>query len=126
MLPCRPSYFSCVQCYCCHNFKRISEYVATATCKDWKGLQNYTKWEGFEANADCGIHKLETRGALKEVPRPKGVRMLPLKWVFTSKFDDGGYLLRCKSRLCVRGDLQRLNEFLILGLLPLLPESFEP
>jgi hypothetical protein len=54
----------------------------------------------FEANVNCGVHKLETRGALKEVPRPKGVRMLPLQWVFTSKLDDGGYLLRCKSRLC--------------------------
>jgi len=79
--------------------------------KDWKELQNHPKGKEFKADAGCELHKLEARGTFKKVPRPQGVRILPLKWVFVYKFDDGGYLLRCKARLCVRGDLQRLSEF---------------
>ena len=37
---------------------------------------------------------------------PDGKQVLPLKWVFTYKFDDAGYLVRHKARICVRGDLQ--------------------
>lgn len=32
-------------------------------------------------------------------------RILPLKWVFTYKFNKEGYLVRFKARMCVRGDL---------------------
>ena len=32
-------------------------------------------------------------------------QILPLKWVFTYKFDKDGYLLKCKARIYVRGDL---------------------
>ena len=31
---------------------------------------------------------------------------VPLKWVWTYKYDSDGYLTKFKSRLCVRGDLQ--------------------
>ncbi|KAI0993408.1 hypothetical protein K3495_g14777 [Podosphaera aphanis] len=31
---------------------------------------------------------------------------IPLKWVFTYKFDDASYLLKFKARICVQGDLQ--------------------
>ncbi|KAI0996051.1 hypothetical protein K3495_g12130 [Podosphaera aphanis] len=31
---------------------------------------------------------------------------IPLRWVFTYKFDEVGYLLKFKARICVRGDLQ--------------------
>jgi hypothetical protein len=33
-------------------------------------------------------------------------QILPLKWVFTYKFDEDGYLYKYKARLVVRGDLQ--------------------
>jgi hypothetical protein len=32
---------------------------------------------------------------------------VPLMWVFTYKFDEDGYLLKHKTRLVVRGDLQK-------------------
>jgi Reverse transcriptase (RNA-dependent DNA polymerase) len=35
---------------------------------------------------------------------------LPLRWVFTYKFDSDGYLIKCKTRICVRGDLQDLTD----------------
>ena len=31
---------------------------------------------------------------------------MPLKWVFLYKFDQDGYLFKCKAKICVRGDLQ--------------------
>ncbi|KAF5513389.1 Copia protein [Colletotrichum fructicola] len=36
-------------------------------------------------------------------------RILPLRWVFTYKFDKHGRLLKFKARICVRGDLQPMN-----------------
>ena len=36
--------------------------------------------------------------------------MLPLKWVFTYKFDSEGYLVKHKARICVRGDLQAISQ----------------
>ncbi|KAL1952902.1 hypothetical protein VTO42DRAFT_3967 [Malbranchea cinnamomea] len=44
----------------------------------------------------------------KKVPRPKNYNgyILPLKWVWTYKFDDDGFLTKYKAKLCVRGDLQ--------------------
>jgi len=39
----------------------------------------------------------------------EGSKPLPLKWVFLYKFDEDGYLLKCKGRICVRGDLQEAD-----------------
>ncbi|KID78688.1 Reverse transcriptase, RNA-dependent DNA polymerase [Metarhizium guizhouense ARSEF 977] len=54
------------------------------------------------------IHKrsLEEKGTFKLVDYPEDKQVLPLKWVFTYKLDDAGYLIRHKARICVRGDLQ--------------------
>jgi hypothetical protein len=46
---------------------------------------------------DCWTIRL-----LSDAPK----RPIPVKWVFTYKLDQEGKLLRCKSRLVVRGDLQ--------------------
>jgi hypothetical protein len=35
---------------------------------------------------------------------------LPLLWVFKYKFDNEGYLIKYKARICVRGDLQTTAE----------------
>ncbi|KAL1952853.1 hypothetical protein VTO42DRAFT_4097 [Malbranchea cinnamomea] len=55
---------------------------------------------------------LEARGTYKKVPRPKNYNgyILLLKWVWTYKFDDDGFLTKYKARLCVRGDLQDPTE----------------
>jgi len=34
---------------------------------------------------------------------------LPLKWIFTYKFDKEGYFMKYKACICVRGDLQPLS-----------------
>ncbi|KAJ5307179.1 hypothetical protein N7476_007835 [Penicillium atrosanguineum] len=47
--------------------------------------------------------------AIKPQRCPKH-QILPLKWVFTYKVDEKGYVSRYKARLCVRGDLQIQRE----------------
>jgi len=50
---------------------------------------------------------LERRDTFRHVSRSTASsKTLPLKWVFTYKFDEDGYLTKFKARICVRGDLQ--------------------
>ncbi|PHH88078.1 hypothetical protein CDD83_8026 [Cordyceps sp. RAO-2017] len=53
------------------------------------------------------LYDLIRRGTWRLTEREKARGYpLPLKWVFTYKFDQDGYLQRYKARICVRGDLQ--------------------
>ncbi|KAG0158419.1 hypothetical protein PDIDSM_5933 [Penicillium digitatum] len=45
----------------------------------------------------------------KEFMAAASFEVLPLKWVFTYKFDANGVLEKFKARICVRGDLQWLS-----------------
>ena len=47
------------------------------------------------------IQKLITKGTWRVLDRIKGRTTLPLKWVYTYKFDPDGYLKDCKARICV-------------------------
>ncbi|KAL0944848.1 reverse transcriptase domain protein [Colletotrichum truncatum] len=64
----------------------------------------------FHDATHAEISKLAQKGTWKVIDRSEThVRPLPLKWVFTYKFNQDGYLDRCKARICVRGDLQEVN-----------------
>lgn len=80
--------------------------------QNWKEVQTHPHREGFIAAADCEYNSLAAVPTWKMVKRPAGrqVQVLPLKWVFTYKFDEDGYLENYKARICVRGDLQMMNE----------------
>ncbi|KAL3955856.1 hypothetical protein ACCO45_009875 [Purpureocillium lilacinum] len=53
------------------------------------------------------LRNLLQRGTWRLIEREKArAPPLPLKWVYNYKFDQDGYLQRCKARICVRGDLQ--------------------
>ncbi|CCE34838.1 uncharacterized protein CPUR_08777 [Claviceps purpurea 20.1] len=53
------------------------------------------------------VLELSDRGTWKVVKRQSiAGKPIPLKWVFQYKFNEKGILVRCKARLCVRGDLQ--------------------
>ena len=67
---------------------------------------------GFKLAAQKEFQDLEKRGTWRlidsqNVNSPN--KPLPLKWVFTYKYDTNGYLDRFKARICVRGDLQPFN-----------------
>ena len=54
---------------------------------------------------------MQEKSTFTVTKRPKDVskHILPLRWVFTYKFDQDGYLLKLKARICVRGDLELIT-----------------
>lgn len=76
---------------------------------NWKEMQRHSQREGFEQAAQKEYSDLWTRGTFRKTTRPTGKQVIPVKWVFTYKFDQEGYLSRFKARLCARGDLQIMS-----------------
>lgn len=72
----------------------------------WHQLKRHPERQGFKRAAGAEIKSLEEKGSFQLVDCPEGKQILPVKWVFTYKLDDAGYLIRHKARICVRGDLQ--------------------
>jgi hypothetical protein len=66
---------------------------------------------GFEAAAMKEYRDLESRKTFGHVLKTLAIKTLPLKWVFTYKFDTDGYLVKYKARICVRGDLQQQSKY---------------
>ena len=52
---------------------------------------------------------LINKNTFKTVFLIEKIHFIPLKWVFTYKFDTDGFFLKYKARICVRGDLQPLT-----------------
>ena len=69
-------------------------------------LRNHPHAEGFQEAILLEFNNLQDRQTFREVDRPAGKQVIPVRWVFTYKFDSDGYLLKYKARLVVRGDLQ--------------------
>ncbi|KGO52525.1 hypothetical protein PEX2_081360 [Penicillium expansum] len=65
----------------------------------------------FIAAVGFEIQTLIKKETFSQVPTPneRGTQVLPLKWVFTYKFDADGVLEKFKARICVRGDLQWMS-----------------
>lgn len=72
----------------------------------WKDLHNHPLQELLVEAARSEYKQLVDRGTFERIPAPQHEQVLPLKWVFTYKCDPDGYLIKCKARICVRGDLQ--------------------
>ncbi|KAI0991690.1 hypothetical protein K3495_g16497, partial [Podosphaera aphanis] len=53
---------------------------------------------------------LVEKNTVVPVKKTNSMAPIPLRWVFTYKFDEAGYLLKFKARICVRGDLQPKTE----------------
>jgi hypothetical protein len=75
---------------------------------NWTEAQRHPRRDGFIAAAQREYQALESKGTFRKASRPPGVKIIPLTWVFTYKFDADGYLITEKARICVRGDLQPL------------------
>ena len=71
-----------------------------------KALCNHPYAEGFQQAAQAEYNALLSKDTFKIMPTPANVRPIPMKWVFTYKFDEGGYLTKFKARIVVRGDKQ--------------------
>lgn len=79
--------------------------------QNWKEMINHQYHKGFLAAAGLEVDTLTRKSTFEVVQRPtdRSIQILPLKWVFTYKFDSNGFLSKLKARLCVRGDLQRMT-----------------
>ena len=69
---------------------------------------------GFLRAIDVEIKALQAKQTWKEVSwthaKEAGKTPIPTTWVFKYKFDEKGYLVKHKARLCARGDLQQTEQ----------------
>lgn len=78
---------------------------------NWLEMMRHPHRDAFVEAAALEVNTLEKKGTYQEVDRPtdRSIRILPLTWVFTYKFDSNGLLVKYKARICVRGDLQKMS-----------------
>ena len=78
--------------------------------KTWKQLLQHPLKSLFINASEKEIDQLKKKGTWTEIATSEvSDRPLPLKWVWTYKFDQDGYFIKCKARIVVRGDLQEVN-----------------
>ena len=84
--------------------------------KDWQEMKRHCFREEFTKAAHTEQQGLANRGtySISDTPNASwltqhGKRIIPLKWVFTYKLDEDGYLIKFKARICARGDLQAVT-----------------
>src|ERR1700712_248158 len=74
----------------------------------WEEMLKHPHRDGFQAAAHKEYDTLNNRGTWKKVKIDDvETTILPLRWVFSYKFDQDGFLLKYKARICVRGDYYR-------------------
>ncbi|RYO77619.1 hypothetical protein DL764_010202 [Monosporascus ibericus] len=101
------------------------DQLAAKPPKHWKDLEKHPLGDAFREDAKKEIEALTERGVWKEIPITQAKsKLIPLKWVFTYKFDKDGWLERCKSRICVRGDLQEADSIISTYAATLAARSF--
>ncbi|KAL1956597.1 hypothetical protein VTO42DRAFT_7008 [Malbranchea cinnamomea] len=73
----------------------------------WKELLKHPFRRQFELACGVELKGLEARGTYKKVPRPKNYNgyILPLKWVWTYKFDDDSFLTKALMAIAATFDL---------------------
>src|SRR5437667_7753699 len=75
----------------------------------WHALTKHPHAEGFRQAARLEYEALKSKGTFETVQQPSHTNLLPLKWVFTYKFDQEGYLTKYKVHICVREDCQLIS-----------------
>lgn len=76
----------------------------------WRDLDKHPFGHKFKDAARAEFTRCKDKGCFAATAVTAATtaeaQILPLKWVFTYKFDENGYLYKYKARLVVRGDLQ--------------------
>ena len=76
--------------------------------RNFRELANHPYKEEFKDSMRLEIKDLQRKGTWEEVSdETKDKEAIPTTWVFRYKFDDEGFLVKFKARLCARGDLQK-------------------
>ncbi|SLM34143.1 Ribonuclease H-like domain [Lasallia pustulata] len=67
--------------------------------------------EGFKQAMAVEITALKSKGTWREVSHNHAVAAgkipIPTRWVYKNKYDEQGFFVKHKARLCARGDLQK-------------------
>jgi hypothetical protein len=78
--------------------------------RNWSEMRKHPLALQFTKAAEVEYSTLREKGMFKHValnePTRHGRKPIGTMWRFTYKLDPDGYLVRCKARLCARGDLQ--------------------
>lgn len=74
--------------------------------KTWNHLKNHQYSKEFWNAMSLEYNALVEKNTIQPIKQTNSMHPIPLRWVFTYKFDEAGYLLKFKARICVRGDLQ--------------------
>ena len=116
------SAFSAALKYYDSSFGRPAKPMLTAPSKihrdslppeplNYRELAKHPYFEQFKMAMRVEIEALRSKGTWDEVPRGEADRPpIPTTWVYKYKFDEQGYLIKFKARLCARGDLQKTDE----------------
>jgi len=70
----------------------------------WCALAKHPHAKEFRQAAKLKYEALKSKETFKIVKQPSHANPLPLKWVFSYKFNQKGYLTKYKACICVRGD----------------------
>ena len=69
---------------------------------------------GFRQAAKDEIRVLEAKNTWTEVlqayAKEQNIKTILTRWVFKYKFDQEGFLIKQKARLCARGNLQKTSD----------------
>jgi len=85
---------------------KLHQSTLPAAPEHYKDLEKHPYRLEFKNAAHQEFQALFRKGTFRKVELDKNRKLLPVRWVFTYKFDTDGYLTRFKARLCARGDLQ--------------------
>jgi hypothetical protein len=74
----------------------------------WHQVKGHSLEKHILEASHIELRKIMANGTFRKEVRIKGnfMKALPLKWVWTYKLDEDGYLIKVKARLVVRGDLE--------------------
>ena len=78
--------------------------------RNWRELKCHPYRKSFTEAMSVEFETLKAKRTIVYVKQTDDIRPIPLKRVLSYKFDDAGYILKFKARICVRGDLQPKTE----------------
>merc|ERR1739836_153889 len=74
-------------------------------------MADHENLKDWLASASKEIRQLEKKGVWRECRKSdaKGQQIIPCTWVFRHKRNPAGEIIKCKARICLRGDLMEDN-----------------
>ncbi|KAF5203380.1 Reverse transcriptase family protein, partial [Thalictrum thalictroides] len=90
--------------------QRLNKLELPPPPENWRRLKSHPHAREFNEAMRVEYNALLAKNTIQPVKQTNSMHPIPLKWVFTYKFDEAGYLLKFKARICVRGDLQAKSE----------------